>query len=684
MNHKTSCIIPAYNETERIGNLIKELLPIDLLTEIIVINDGSTDDTLDQIKKYEGDPKLRIINFEKNKGKGYALAEGILAAEHDLIVLIDADMKGFNRENVGRLIDELVEKENDLVLASPYDTSSLMGVWQSYTMPLGMQIMGIRALWKKDIVPIIEEIREARYGVEVVTFNDYLKKNKKIKPIILKGIRATYKFEKEIQKGEKAKVVAFFEGMYKELKMMRQVAKSTIEYPPLPSFRKFREGIRHALTPYPDIDETFAYIDQEADRQLEGLELIPSENYVSDAVLEALGSILTNKYSEGYPDKRYYGGNKYIDMVEKLAQKRALEVFGLDKESWGVNVQPYSGSPANHAVYFGLLEKGDTVMGLSLPSGGHLTHGWKVNFSAKYYNSVQYSVKPNGQFDYDEILALAKEHKPKLIWAGATAYSRNYDYKKFKEIADEVGAYLAADIAHVAGLIAAGVHNSPFPYADVVTTTTHKTLRGPRGAMIFARTDLLAKINSAVFPGLQGGPHNHQTAAISVALGEALKPEFKEYGAQIVKNAKALAKGLMGRGIKVVGGDTENHLMLLDFSDFGGGSQVELALEIANITVNKNTIPNDPNSPYYPSGVRIGTPALTSRGMKEEDMDNVANWIARVVEVVKEYELPEGKEEKRELMKTLKEILPENEELLAIKEEVKDFSLQFPIPGITE
>lgn len=393
------------------------------------------------------------------------------------------------------------------------------------------------------------------------------------------------------------------------------------------------------------MDTTFDLITQELTRQRQGLEMIPSENFCSEEVIRALGSVLTNKYSEGYPGKRYYGGNEFVDEVENLARDRAKELFGVAH----ANVQPYSGSPANHAVYMALLNPGDTVLGLSLPHGGHLTHGWKVSFAGKYYHAVAYELDPETHLlDYGAIRKLAIEHKPKLIICGATAYSRTIDFKKFREIADEVGAYVLADISHISGLIIAGVHPSPVPYADVVMTTTHKTLRGPRGAMIllpslvdrFGKLDekgkiktLAQKIDSAVFPGLQGGPHNHQTAAIAVALGEALQPDFKTYGKQIVKNAQALAEGLLKRGFNLVTGGTDNHLLLLDLRNKHiSGKDAETLLDSVHITVNKNTIPFDPNPPAKPSGIRLGTPALTTRGFTEHDMKEVATCIADALE----------------------------------------------------
>jgi glycine hydroxymethyltransferase len=375
----------------------------------------------------------------------------------------------------------------------------------------------------------------------------------------------------------------------------------------------------------------------ETKRQKETLDLIPSENIVSRAVMKALGTPLVNKYSEGYPGKRYYAGNAVVDEIELLAQERARKVFHLGK-NWHVNVQPYSGSPANTAVYFALLQQGEKIMGMSLPFGGHLTHGWKVSFSGKFYTSVQYGVRRDGFIDYTGVERLAKKERPKIIIAGATAYPRIIDFKKFGAIAHSVGAYFMADISHIAGLIAAGAHPSPFPYADIVTTTTHKTLRGPRGAMIFAdqdskiavknKVDIAKEIDRAVFPGLQGGPHDNQTAAIAVALYEVLTPSFKKYGHQIVRNAKVLANELTRLHLDLVSGGTDNHLMLIDLTNLGiSGREAQDRLEKNGIIVNRNTIPYDTRSPFDPSGIRIGTPALTSRGMKEKEMRIVAELI---------------------------------------------------------
>lgn len=367
----------------------------------------------------------------------------------------------------------------------------------------------------------------------------------------------------------------------------------------------------------------------EMDRQRYGLELIPSENFASPAVLEALGSVLTNKYSEGYPHKRYYGGNQFVDVAEDLAIERAKELFGADH----VNVQPYSGSPANLAVYFALLDFGDKVMGMNLAHGGHLTHGHPVNFSGQSYTFVQYGVdKGSEKIDFQEVRKAALRERPKLILSGATAYPREIDFEAFHGIAQEVGAISMADIAHIAGLVVGGVHPSPFPFTDVVTTTTHKTLRGPRGAMIMCKDKFAKEIDRAVFPGMQGGPHDHVNAAKAVAFKEALQPEFKEYTLQIVRNARALAEELLSHGFRLVSGGTDNHLILIDLTNKGvTGKQAEEALDRSGITCNKNMIPYDPRTPFNPSGIRIGTPALTTRGMKEEEMRTVGKLLAQVM-----------------------------------------------------
>jgi len=372
--------------------------------------------------------------------------------------------------------------------------------------------------------------------------------------------------------------------------------------------------------------EVAAAMSDELKRQQSHIELIASENFVSKAVMAAMGSPLTNKYAEGYPAKRYYGGCEYVDVVENLAIERAKKLFGCDY----VNVQPHSGAQANMAVFFAIVQPGDTVMGMNLNHGGHLTHGSPVNMSGKYFNIVPYGVNDDGFIDYDEVRRIALECKPKLIVAGASAYARTIDFKKFREIADEVGAALMVDMAHIAGLVAAGLHPSPMPYADVVTTTTHKTLRGPRGGMILANAAAAEKynFNKAIFPGIQGGPLMHVIAAKAVCFKEALDPSFKEYQTQIVKNAQALAEGLKKRGFKLVSNGTDNHLMLVDLQNMNvTGKEAEKLLDAANITCNKNTIPNDPQSPFVTSGIRLGTPAVTSRGMKEEDMDVIAEAI---------------------------------------------------------
>lgn len=366
----------------------------------------------------------------------------------------------------------------------------------------------------------------------------------------------------------------------------------------------------------------------ELKRQRRNIELIASENIVSPAVLAAMGTVLTNKYAEGYPGKRYYGGCECVDIVENIARDRAKQLFGAEH----ANVQPHSGAQANLAVYFALLQPGDTILGMNLAHGGHLTHGSPVNMSGSYYNVIPYGIDDDThRIDYDKLMALAMEHKPKMIVAGASAYPRVIDFKKFREIADACGAYLMVDMAHIAGLVAAGVHPSPVPYADIVTTTTHKTLRGPRGGMILCKEELAKKIDKAVFPGTQGGPLMHIIAAKAVCFGEALKPEFKAYQEQVVKNAAALAKGLVSRGFDLVSGGTDNHLMLVDLRNFNiTGKEMEHKLDEVYITANKNAIPNDPQSPFITSGIRIGTPAVTTRGFKEEDMEVIAECIYKV------------------------------------------------------
>ena len=374
-------------------------------------------------------------------------------------------------------------------------------------------------------------------------------------------------------------------------------------------------------------------IKAEMERQNSHIELIASENWVSKAVMAAMGSPLTNKYAEGYPGKRYYGGCQCVDVVEDLARERAKKLFGCEY----VNVQPHSGAQANMAVMFAMLEPGDKIMGMNLDHGGHLTHGSPVNMSGKYFDVAHYGVNADGVIDYDEVLRIAKEHKPKLIVAGASAYARTIDFKRFREIADEVGAYLMVDIAHIAGLVATGLHPSPIPYAHVTTTTTHKTLRGPRGGMILASAEAAEKfkLNKSVFPGIQGGPLMHVIAGKAVCLKEALDPSFKVYAENVVKNASALANGLMNRGFDIVSGGTDNHLMLVNLLSKGKtGKEVEKLLDAANITCNKNTIPNDPASPFVTSGIRLGTAAVTTRGFNEADMDVVAEAIAMLVDDV--------------------------------------------------
>ena len=372
-------------------------------------------------------------------------------------------------------------------------------------------------------------------------------------------------------------------------------------------------------------------MEQETGRQNDHIELIASENFVSKAVMAAMGSTLTNKYAEGYPGKRYYGGCQYVDIVEDLARDRAQELFGCTY----ANVQPHSGAQANMAVFFALVKPGETVMGMNLDHGGHLSHGSPANISGTYYHIVPYGVNDAGFIDYDEVERIAKECKPKMIIAGASAYCRKIDFKRFREIADEVGAYLMVDMAHIAGLVASGYHESPIPYAHVTTTTTHKTLRGPRGGMILSSEEFATehKLNKAIFPGIQGGPLMHVIAAKALCFKEALDPSFKEYGKRIIDNAQALCKGLQKRGIDIVSGGTDNHLMLVDLAAKGlTGKEVEKWLDDANITANKNTIPNDPQSPFVTSGIRLGTAAVSSRGMNPDDMDQIAEAIAMLID----------------------------------------------------
>ena len=429
--------------------------------------------------------------------------------------------------------------------------------------------------------------------------------------------------------------------------------------------------------------EIFDAIKSELGRQRDGLEMIPSENFTSIAVMQASGSVLTNKYSEGYPGKRYYGGNQFIDVVESTARERAKKVFGVPY----ANVQPYSGSPANLAVYMAVCKPGDVIMGQNLSDGGHLTHGFKGSVTGQIFKSVPYHVRPDGYIDLDEVKRLAEENKPVLIWAGITAYTREVPFEEFAKIADSVGAYLAADISHISGLVIGGVHKSPAKYAHIITTTTHKTLRGPRGAMIMVTEkglqkdpELGEKIDKTIIPGMQGGPHNHTTAGIAIALLEASRPEFKEYAKQIVANSRALAAQLSARGIKLVTGGTDNHMILIDLTPFGKGNGllVQEALDAAGMTVNKNTIPNDTSSPFYPSGIRLGTPALTTRGMKEGEMKEVGDMIADVISEVKGYQLP-GKEERVEYIRKFKGEIASNRRLAEVRSRVLELCKRFPL-----
>jgi len=428
----------------------------------------------------------------------------------------------------------------------------------------------------------------------------------------------------------------------------------------------------------------YQLVKDEEKRQRDVLEMIPSENYTSKAVMEALGTVLTNKYSEGYPGKRYYQGNQVADQVELLAQERAKKLFAVPY----VNVQPLSGAPANTAVYFATLEPGETLMGLKLAFGGHLTNGLALNISGKFFHAVQYEVRKDGSFDFDAIEKMAIQAKPKIIVCGFTAFPRIIDFKKFAAIADKVGAYLLADISHITGLIIAGVHPSPVPYAHIIMTTTHKTLRGPRGAMIMVtekglkkNPDLPKKIDSAIIPGLQGGPHDNQTAAIAVALLEASKPSFKKYGAQIVANSKALASELNKLGFDLVSGGSDNHLILIDLKNKKvNGAIAALALETAGIVLNKNGVPFDTLPPFYPSGIRLGTPAITTRGMREKDMKKVAAFMDRAVAEVAGWQFPTDKEERRVVWKGYKDKIYKNKKLLEIAHEVRLFCNKFPVP----
>lgn len=430
--------------------------------------------------------------------------------------------------------------------------------------------------------------------------------------------------------------------------------------------------------------QIYNLIKQEEKRIAETLEMIPSNNFQSKAVLEALGSILNYKYSEGYPHKRYYQGQKFADDIEILAMARAKKLFGVPH----VNVQPYSGSPANTAVYFALLEPfKDKIMGLSLAFGGHLTHGSPASFSGKYFKIVSYHLDKKGFIDYEEAEKLAISERPKIIVCGATAYPRIIDFKRFGEIADKAGAYLLADISHITGLVVSGVHPSPVPYVHIVMTTTHKTLRGPRGAMIMITEkglkkdpELGDKIDKAVFPGLQGGPHDNQTAAIAVALRQAQGKPFQRYGAQIIKNSKTLAKELIKYGFNLISGGTDNHLILIDLSNKKvNGAVAALALEAAGIIVNKNAVPNDPMPPFYPSGIRLGTPAITTRGMKEKEMAGIASFVNEAINEVRGKQIPFGKEERKEFWQNFKKEAVKNKRLIKISKKVRTLCLKFPL-----
>ena len=424
-------------------------------------------------------------------------------------------------------------------------------------------------------------------------------------------------------------------------------------------------------------------IEAEEKRQPDSLQMIHSENHASQAVMEALGTVLTNKYSEGYPRKRYYQGNTIVDEVEILAQERAKKLFGVPY----VNVQALSGSPANAAVYFAILNYKEKLMGLRLDSGGHITHGLPLSFSGRFFTAVSYELGGNGRLDFNAIEKLAKKEKPKLIICGFTAYPRIIDFEKFAKIADSIGAFLMADIAHIAGLVAAGVHPSPAPYAHIITTTTHKTLRGPRGALIMVTKkglekdpELPKKIDSAIIPGLQGGPHDNQTAAIAVCLKEASTAAFKSYSKQIVKNSQVLAKELSSYGFDLVSGGTDNHLILIDLRSRDiNGSIAAIALEVAGIVINKNSVPFDTNPPFYPSGIRLGTPAITTRGMKEAEMEKIAIWINAAIAEVKAEKLPKVKEKRAEFIKNFKTRVTKNRKLLKIAQEVKAFCSRFPL-----
>lgn len=436
----------------------------------------------------------------------------------------------------------------------------------------------------------------------------------------------------------------------------------------------------------PKQDQTIQkIIKRELQRQKETIGLIPSENIVSPAVAEVLSSCLSNKYAEGYPGRRYYEGNCYIDEIERLAQERIKKLFGVPY----VNVQPYSGSPANLAILMALMKPGETLMGLKLSMGGHLTHGHpQVTASGSYYRSVQYGVDASGRIDFAEIEKLAQEHQPKVIFAGSTAYPFKLNFARFRKIADLVGAWLVADISHVTGLVIAGEHPSPVDHVDVIMSTTHKTFRGPRGAMIMVTArglkkdeNLGKKIDSAIIPGLQGGPHNATTAAIAIAADETTRTEFKKYGQQIRRNADSLAKTLLAKGLSLVGGGTETHLMVIDLTNIspGLGTQAAYAMNVAGLVANRNTMPYELVSPFYPSGVRIGTPLVTTRGMKEPEMEKIGRWIAQVVDLVKDQTLPQNKLERRLFIKNFRIWADKNPKLLEINQEVKNLTKNFPL-----
>ena len=430
--------------------------------------------------------------------------------------------------------------------------------------------------------------------------------------------------------------------------------------------------------------ELYSYMQMELKRQRESLEMIPSENFTSPAVMEACGSVLTNKYSEGYPNKRYYGGNEFIDKIETLAIERAKHLFGVPH----ANVQPYSGSPANLAIHLAICKAGDPIMGLNLPDGGHLTHGWKTSETGILFDSVPYHVNADGKINIAEARSLAESRRPKIIWVGATAYTRALPFKEFSAIADSIGAYLVADISHISGLVVAGEHESPVEYAHVVMTTTHKTLRGPRGAIIMVtkkgiqKDPLLAeKMDKTIFPGMQGGPHDHTTAGIAVALAEASTPEFRAYARQVVLNAKALADALKSESIRLVSDGTDNHMVLIDLTNFGKGNGifVQDALDTVGITVNKNTIPGEPSSPFYPSGIRLGTPAITTRGMKEHEMKQIGRIIAEVIKTFASNSISESKEERNKQISIFKSKIAADKRLAEIRKEVIGICKQFPL-----